>query len=205
MKPYRYLLVATLTVSFTILACASLPNFTVPSLATATARAAATVTVESGGDYQNESSLTIGSLATIDKALDTQAPTLDSLSEERYESAELSQAGETYVHTITLDKEQTLIWQTNWCTTSEEILAQNLERTRILFTVNDEPVDPGHIGTLQTRNEDLYCAYFLTAISTWPKGETVLKIDVTFTEAINDGMADYPKGTHTYQYNVTLK
>jgi hypothetical protein len=188
-----------------MLACASFPNLTIPSLSTATARAALTATVEAGGDYHTSSGLVIGSLDTTEKAVDAQAPFLESLAQEQYAAADLSQAGQTYTYTIDIDKEQTLIWQTNWCTTTEEILNQNMEHIRLEFTVNGESVDPGHIGIVQTRSDDLYCAYFLASLSEWPQGTTVLKIDMTFTDVINDGMADYPKGTHTYQYTVTLK
>ncbi len=188
-----------------ILACASFPNITIPSLSTATARAALTATVESGGDYHTTSGLIVGSLDTTEKAIDAQAPFLESLAPEQYDTTTLSQAGQTYAYTIDLDKEQTLIWQTNWCTTTEEILNQNMEHIRIQFTVDGEVVDPGHIGLVQTRSGDLYCAYFLASLSDWPPGTTVLKIDITFTDVINDGLADYPKGTHTYEYSVTLK
>lgn len=187
------------------LACASFPNLTIPSLSTATARAGLTATVESGGDYPTSSGLIIGSLETSEKAIDESAPFIESLASEQYETTELSQAGQTYVYTINLDEETTLIWQTNWCTTTEEILNQNMEHIRIHFTVNGETVDPGHIGIIQTRGGDLYCAYFIASLYNWPQDTTVLKIDITFTEDLNDGLGDYPAGTHTYQYNVTLK
>jgi len=188
-----------------ILACASFPNLAIPSLSTATARAALTATVAAGGDYHTGSGLLIGSLDTTEKAVEAQAPFLESLAKEQYDAADLSQAGQTYSYTISLAKEQTLIWQTNWCTTTEEILNQNMEHIHLQFTVNGEFVDPGHIGIAQNRSGDLYCAYFLASVSEWPQGTTVLKTDITFTDPINDGQSDYPKGTHTYQYTVTLK
>jgi hypothetical protein len=196
---------AVIPLLFAVLACASLPNFTIHSLATATARAALTATVEGGGDYQTSDGLIIGSLATTEKAINDNAPFLEGLAEEQYTTEELSQAGNTYVYTINLAEEQTMIWQTNWCTTTEEILNQNLEHFQLQFTVNGEMVDPGHIAVVQTRSDDLYCAYFLASLSNWPQGTTVLKIDIGFTEPINDGMADYPAGIHTYQYTVTLE
>lgn len=206
MRVDRLLLLFFLATALTgLAACASLPKFTIPSLATATARAAATATVSAGGDYQIDSGLTIGSLDTTEKALNDNAPVLESLSEEQYDPSELSQAGETYKHTIALEEEQTLIWQNGWCTTTQELLDQNLEHIRIRFTVNGETVDPHHIGVVRTRSGDLYCALFLLSVYNWPKGTTQLETEVTFTEKISDGMADYPEGTHTYQYNVTLK
>jgi hypothetical protein len=188
-----------------VLACASFPNLTIPSLATATARAALTATVQGGGDYQTPEGLLIGSYDTTEKAINDNAPYLEALAEERYDTADLSQAGETYVYTINLPEEQTLIWQTNWCTTTEELLNQNMEHFQLQFTVNGDQVDPGHIAIYEARSDDLYCAYFFASLSNWPQGTTVLNIDIAFTEPINDGMADYPEGIHTYKYVVTLE
>lgn len=205
MKPFRLLLAPVLLASFAALACASLPNFTIPSLSTATARAARTATVAAGGDYSLDSGLTVGSPATLEKAVDADAPMLESLAKEEYKSEELSQAGHTYPFSVALEKDQTLLWQTNWCTTTEAALKQNFDHIRVRFMAGDEAIDPGHIGVIQTRSGDLYCAYFIVSVFGWPKGETVLSIDVTFTDKINDGIADYPEGTHTYKYTVTLK
>ena len=205
MKPFRLLLAPVLLAGFAALACASLPNFTVPSLSTATARAARTATIQAGGDYTLDSGLTVGALATLEKAVGANAPILESLAKEQYTSEELSQAGHTYTFTVALDKDQTLLWQTNWCTTTEAALKQNLDHMRVKFMAGDEVIYPGHIGAFQTRSGDLYCAYFMVSVSGWPKGESVLTIDVTFTDKINDGIADYPRGTHTYKYTVTLK
>ncbi|MBM4422999.1 MAG: hypothetical protein FJ030_06345 [Chloroflexi bacterium] len=204
MKTSRVLLVVILIAALAALACASLPNFTIPSLATATARAALTVTVQAGGPMTFEDGPTVGALDELETALNSDTAFLDSLSKEQYDSAELSQAGETYTHTIDLPEEQPLIWQTNWCTTTEDILNQNLERMGIEFVVNGQTLDPSHIAAFTTRGGDLYCAYFMALVYDWPSGTTTLEIHVTFEEKINDGMADYPKGTHTYQYNVTL-
>jgi len=207
MKRIRFLLFPFSLFGLLALACASLPGFTIPSLATATARAALTATVEGGGDYQLSSGLTVGSKDTLEKALDpkVKTPLLESLAAERYTGEELSQAGQTYAFTIALEKEQLLLWQTNWCATSADILKQNFDHIQLKFTADGEVIDPGHVGIVQTRSGDLYCAYFIVALSTWPQGDTVLTIDVTFTDVINDGIGDYPKGTHTYKYTVTKK
>ncbi len=204
MKIFRLLIVPAVVLSLAILACAA-PSFSMPSLATATARAALTATVGAGGDYSLSNGLTIGSLKTVQAAGDANAPTLESLAKETYKPEELSQAGHTYTFTINLDKEQTLLWQTNWCTTTTAILQDNLQHMRIKFTADDQVIDDGHIVYFDARNGDQYCRFFLVAVSNWPKGTTVLTIDVTFTQKVNDGMSDYPQGTHTYKYSVTLK
>jgi len=205
MKASRLFVVPFIILSLAALACASLPSFTIPSLSTATARAALTATVEAGGDYALSSGLTIGSEKTLQAAIDAQAPLLENFAKETYQPEELSQAGHTYTYTVTLDKEQTVIWQTNWCTNSADILQQNLDHLQLRFTADKQVIDSSHIGMIDTRSGDLYCRYFTVALSNWPKGETVLTIEVNFTDKINDGMSDYPKGLHTYKYTVTLK
>jgi hypothetical protein len=108
-------------------------------------------------------------------------------------------------YTITLEEEQTLLWQNGGCTTTEELLNQNLEQIRLCFRDEDERVDPGHSLALQARSGDRYCALVFISVSNWPEGSTELKVEVTFRERIDDGIADGPEGTQTYPYEVTLK
>jgi len=208
MTPNRFRFACAFVLGFAGLACASLPNVPLPGQAAATPAATATPTaaptLDPERDYELASGLTIGSLSTTDRALDQQAPLLEVYAEEQYDPANLSQAGETYPYTMALNNEQVVIWQTNWCTTTADLLEQNVERIRVKFRANEEVVDPNHLSVIQIRSGDLYCAYFITSLYNWPEGKTVLEIDVTFTEAINDGIADYPAGTHTYRYEVTF-
>jgi len=202
MKPYHFLFVIGLTLGFAMLACAGLPGLNAES-SPATATLAATATPAGAEtDLQLSSGLVIGSLPTTHRALSAGAPVLEGLAKEQYDTAELSQAGETYTYTIALRGEQTLVWQTNWCTTTEEILKQNLDHMRIEFIADGETIEPDYIATLQVPSETLVCAYFIASVSSWPEGAMVLEINVTFTEAINDGLGDYAKGTHTYRYEI---
>ena len=201
MKAPRFPLIGILIASLAVPGC-SIARFT-PALATVTP--VATATVEPGGSITFEGGPTVGSVEEAESALDGGAPALEIFASERYDSSELSQAGETYTYTITLDTRQIAIWQTNWCATTEEILKQNLEHTQVEFLVNGEAVSPDNIGAFETRGGDLYCAHFVAVGYDWPEGQIVLEINVTFDELINDGMADYSKGTHIYRYDVTAK
>jgi hypothetical protein len=204
----RFRFVCALALGLAGLACATLPNLALPGRATATPAATATPkatpTLDPAQDYELASGLTVGSVSTTDGAFDQQAPFLEAYAEERYDPADLSQAGETYTYTITLNREQVVLWGTNWCTTTADLLEQNVERIEVELTANEESVDPKHIGIVEVRSGDLYCTFFITSLYNWPEGKTVLEVDVTFTEAINDGIADYPAGTHTYRYEVTF-
>ncbi len=195
--------------SLAALACA-LPKLPLPALTKATPTAAATALATPPAaareDYRLENGLTLGSLETSQQILANQSPLLESLAKERYTPEELSQAGKTYTYTIKLGKEQPLIWQTNWCTTTEAILQQNLERLRVEFVVNGEVIDPNRIGVVQVESQVgeqlMHCAYYIASVYNWPTGKTLLEIRVTFTEPINDGIGDYPAGAHIYRYEV---
>ena len=52
--------------------------------------------------------------------------------------------------------------------------------------------------------DDMHCRFYYTRVENWPPGTTHLQIKITFDQAINDGNADFPAGTHTYRYAVTL-
>lgn len=206
MKLSRFLLIPVVILGLAGLACASLPNFNpLNNLGTATARAAGTATVEAGGPYSLSNGLLIGSVEDVQKAVDANVQFLESKAPEQYKPEELSQAGKTYTYTIALDKEEPLLMQTNWCTSSADILQQNMDHIHLRFTADDTVIDPSHVATFQARSGDLYCQYFLVLLSNWPQGKTGLSIDLNFDAQINDGMSDYPKGTHTYQYTVTKK
>jgi hypothetical protein len=206
MKVFRLAIVPVLVSSLAALACAGGPGFVIPALATQTARAQLTSVVAAGGAYPLDNGLTIDSTETTQKAIDGGTVlALESLAKERYQATELSRAGHTYAYTITLDKDRQLLWQTSWCTTTAEGLKQNLSHLHVVFRAGRQTVEPGHIATFTARNGDLYCALAMVSVSGWPQGKTVLDTDVTFDAPINDGLADYPKGTHTYEYTVTRK
>jgi hypothetical protein len=203
MKRLSLLLIIS-AVGLAALACASLPALSTRSQATATPSVTATP-AGAETDLQLGSGLIVGSLQTTNRALSAGAPFLESLAKEQYDSAELSKAGKTYTYTVAVRGEQTLIWQTNWCTTTEDILKQNLEHIQVEFVADGEVIDPGHIAVIQVPgNSDLVCTYFIASVSQWPEGDTLLEINVTFTEAINDGLGDYAQGTHTYRYEVNF-
>lgn len=203
MKPRHFLPVIGATLGLAVMACATLSKLN-PQSPTATATLQATATVGAGTDLQLSNGPVIGSSQTTNNALNNRAPLLEALATEQYNSAELSRAGKTYTFTIELGDQQSLIWQTNWCTTTADILKQNLDHIHTEFVVNGETIDPSYVNLVQVQSGDLYCAYFIASVSGWPEGKTVLEINVTFTDKINDGMSDYEQGTHTYHYEVNF-
>jgi hypothetical protein len=160
----------------------------------------------SEGELRFESGLTLGSPAQAETALQAGANTLESLASERYAEDELSQAGRTYTYTTTLARSLDLIWLNGWCTTTPELLQENYEHITLEFLVGDTPVDLEQFALIEGLSESgLYCRAYYTVVTNWPSGETLLTSRVTFDAPINDGLADYPAGTHEYVYDVTVR
>jgi C-terminal processing protease CtpA/Prc len=158
------------------------------------------------GDLQTEGGLSLSSPAAAEAALNSgSVQLLEELAQEQYDSNELSQAGKTYRYTINLDREQRLLLVNGWCATTEQILSDNLQHVTFEYEVNSTPVDLEQFAVFDGPNGDHYCRFYYTVAYRWPRGQTTqIDVKVTFDEPINDGEADYPEGTHTYSYIVTL-
>ena len=190
---------------FVILACSlpSLPSIQIPSLQT---RAAVNATAS--GDSKIGSGPIVASPQTAQDILEKNPniQILEQLAKEKYNTDDLSQAGKTYTFTISINKEQNLVMLNGWCATTQEILRDNFKHITMEFSINGTPIDDKLI--LVSEREDsggLFCRSFFVVIYGWPKGKTELQVAVTFDTKINDGMGDYPKGTHYYKYIVTYQ
>jgi C-terminal processing protease CtpA/Prc len=155
------------------------------------------------GDLPLDGGPTVGSPSAARSALDSQARFLEDLAPERYDSAELSQAGQTYVYTLSLEKDERLIWMNGWCAADQAALQDNFENIRLDFVVNGTPLAEDQLALFEGPSGDTYCKLYYTVLFRWPQGETTLVNNVTFTQTINDGQTDYPAGKHVYTYSVT--
>lgn len=205
LTPFTRLRLLVLLNAFSILAC----NTVMQPLRSMelTPPALPELPAEGGGEALSFSNgLVIGSVAEADAARQDNARSLESFAEEQYSSEEMSQAGETYLYTIVLERNTPALWSNGWCATEAEILEQNFEHIQVEFLVSTERVPESQILVLEGQEgSGLYCRLFVVLVTDWPEGETQLTTRVTFDEAINDGLADYPAGTHEYVYNVTKR
>jgi len=153
-----------------------------------------------------EGRLTFGTLDETAQAIDEQTQTLEAFAPESYTTEEMSQAGQTYRFTVSLAEDEPAVWATNWCASTQEILDQNFEHIQIGFFVNGESIDASQILVGEWGGQDgLRCRGFFILVAHWPTGATELTTRITFDEPLNDGMGDYPAGTHEYLYEVTVK
>jgi C-terminal processing protease CtpA/Prc len=155
------------------------------------------------GDLKIEGGPVLASAAASRKALGAGAQFLEDLAAERYDSQELSQAGQTYVYTVNLERDQRLFLINGWCATTQEILRDNYTHITLEYSVNGVAVPLDHFAVFDGPAGDQFCKYYYSLVYRWPKGATTIEVKVTFDAAINDGIADYPEGTHIYQYVVT--
>lgn len=201
-------LFAALALALATLACApTVSSFKPPSMATLEARQQATATVAAVTDLKIKGAPVIASPTTTQEKYTNDMQFLEAFAAEKYDSTELSQAGKTYTYTVALTKDQDALFGTSWCTTTKTLLVDNWSHITLKFTVNDTPVDNSQFTIVEneSQQDNLICRYYYTLLYDWPEGRHTLLIKMTFDEKINDGLSDYPAGTHTYDYDVTVK
>jgi hypothetical protein len=129
---------------------------------------------------------------------------LEERAREQYTAVDFSKPG-TLTYTIALSKPETLVWLYAWCTTTPEILKQNMENIQFKFVLDGKEVPPADMVTADLEDVGQICRVYYTALSDWPAGEHHLSTTVTFTSKINDGKADYEPGDYVMDYAVYMK
>lgn len=134
-------------------------------------------------------------------------PFLYHLSSEYHDLSKITQPGDVYAYTISMDESFPALMATGWCTSSEEILEENFEHIEYEFSVGDEVIDKNHIAYEDPPpdGDGTACRTNFVVITEWPRGRHNLEIKVTFTQSITDGWDTYPAGTHYFRYQVTVK
>jgi len=130
---------------------------------------------------------------------------LESLAQEQYTEEDFSKPG-TLTFTIKLTDDKPTYFSYGWCTTTEEILRQNLEHINVKLYFNDDKLGSDVIHPLTfTRSDGLVCVDYGVLMSEWQTGEYKLEAVAAFDEKINDGIADYAAGDYAFVYNVTVE
>ncbi len=145
----------------------------------------------------------VAARSEAEAAFEVQTPWLQELAPETYDLT--SQAGETYTYTIEMDRSQEVMWVYGWCTVTQEQLAQNWENISLVFTLDGESVPLDSFVRLEDKFGDLECRMHYALLADWPSGEHQLTTEVTFATAINDGLDDFPAGTHIFEYRVHVE
>lgn len=142
--------------------------------------------------------------AAASSALSSGEKFLEDLASEKYQVNDFAAPG-TLTYTIPLLKEEGLIWIYAWCTSSKDILDQNLKNIEVKFTLNGDDVDLDKLRQEDLETDTQWCKLYYTSLSEWTPGEHHLTTTATFTAPINDGMADYEAGDYVLDYTVYVK
>lgn len=113
--------------------------------------------------------------------------------------------GAIYQYNVELSASEPLAWTYIWCATSESKLNDNWAATELEFVLNGKKVSAANLAKFDFPSGDQYCKLVAYELTDWPAGEHHLQTNVTYTRKINDGNADYGKGTYTYDYTVYVK
>ena len=110
-----------------------------------------------------------------------------------------------YVYSGTINGSEPLFLGWGWCTTTDEILEQNLEVISYEFFINSEPISRDKVYLWYFQNSDGNpCAGDYILIDNWPEGEYYILVSRNNSELMNDGWDDYPAMTFTFEYYLTI-
>ena len=129
---------------------------------------------------------------------------LQSLAKETYTQDDFAKPG-TLKFTMTVTNDKPVYFSYGWCTTTKDILQQNLQHINVQLYFNDQKLgsDVAHNFSYGLTNGQV-CDDVGVLMSDWPSGEYHLKAVVTFNQKLNDGTSDYPAGDYVYDYMVTV-
>jgi C-terminal processing protease CtpA/Prc len=147
---------------------------------------------------------TMASKADAATALSSNTPYLESKAKEQYSAADQTKPG-TLTYTVSLNPSDQVIWTYSWCTTTSDILTNNLKSIKLKFKLDgkDVPVSAMQVDTGPNGTQECQSTY--TALSNWPTGSHHLTTTATFTTKINDGTSDYAAGDYVLDYTVNVQ
>lgn len=144
----------------------------------------------------------IGTVVESEEARDSDVPTMQELAEESYDDP--SEAGETYIYTISMDSSQDVLWVYGWCATTKEQLRQNWENITLAFYLDAEEVPLSRFVMTEEGSGINECRLYYAVVTDWPLGEYLLTTEITFETEIDDGTDIYPAGTYYHMFLVSV-
>lgn len=133
------------------------------------------------------------------------ATQFEELAREHYTNAQLATMDSVFTYTIALQESQDLAGVWGWCATTGEILQENFKHITLKLIVDGEEVPIDTLAKIEAENSGQFCHYWYTVFSEWSAGQHRVQAIATLDAPINDGTADYPAGSLTFQYDVYIK
>lgn len=111
----------------------------------------------------------------------------------------------TLKYTIALPESENLAWASYWCTSTKEILEQNLSSLQWKFTLDGKEIPLAEFSMFNFPAGASQCFVYAAQLDEWTAGEHHLSTVFTITQDINDGMTDYKAGDYINNYTVYVK
>jgi len=135
--------------------------------------------------------------------LNAGVPFFEDIARESYSDEELAQAG-TFSYTVAINRSRNMLGGYLWCSTDADILEDNWSKFEITFTLDGQTLDPTTFNQQRVRSGVGPCYTLLSLFSDWPPGDHLFVAEVNYTQALNDGIADYPAGVRRFEYRVIV-
>jgi C-terminal processing protease CtpA/Prc len=129
---------------------------------------------------------------------------LSDLAREQY-SAEEREAPGTFTFTVVMNRSQDVIAGYFWCTSTNEILADNWAKIEVTFELDGVAIPAAEFNEETVASGSGPCTALSAKLSDWPAGEHSLIVETTFTAALNDGFADYPAGIYREEFTIYVE
>jgi hypothetical protein len=111
-------------------------------------------------------------------------------------------------HTLTLTENESLLWSSGWCASSQEQLDQNYEVMETRLYVDSYLINPKYYSSTDYESNDpehpANCRSSYILIDSWREGRTCLEVRHAILEPLSDGWNEYPKGPISSWFCVTL-
>ncbi|RPH74469.1 hypothetical protein EHM76_03515 [bacterium] len=94
-----------------------------------------------------------------------------------------------------------------WCTTTADLLTQNMESIKTIFMVNDEAVPDKYIFNYNYDTKSGWkCNYNAVVLGGWEKdAQYALKVTRTLSQKLSDGKSNYSAGEYVYRLVVKVR
>ncbi len=148
---------------------------------------------------------TIVSTSDTEAALSS-AKQFEEKAREEYESNAFLAVPAEFTYTIALSKSETLLWAWGWCAKNDTVLADNLAKMDVKFTLNGQDVPLDQFLKMDYASQDgQSCTAYLAAVKDWAAGQHQAITTLTFKAPLNDGVYDFPAGQQVMEYNIYVK
>ncbi len=123
---------------------------------------------------------------------------------EEYTAEETGVPG-TLTYTVVMNQSQDVIVGYFWCTTTDEILADNWAKIEASFELDGVAIPASEFNEEAVPSGSGPCMALSAKLSEWPAGEHSFVADITFTAPLNDGFDDYAAGTYRQEFTIYVE